>query len=128
MSLFAEIAREGDRSRPGADLREEVRAHLLRLCQVRRGSLLLAPEYGSDEPTHLFHSFPGGLDEWQARLETAIRRYEPRLRSARVVPKVNESLDLTLRFAIHGILAGDATQTPVQFHATVDAARGWTLG
>ena len=82
MTLFAEIAGVSPSSPP--KLREEVRAHLRRMCSTRRASLLLAPAYGVDDVTRLFHSFPGGLEGWRANLEEAIRLYEPRLRAVRV--------------------------------------------
>ena len=76
MTLLAEIADSRPRTLP--DLREEVREHLLRMCSTRRGSFLLAPDYGVDDPTHLFHSFPGGLDDWLNHRRKHGRHHEPR--------------------------------------------------
>ena len=125
MSLFREIANGGEAA--STDLHEEVRAHLLRLCRIRRGSLLLAPAYGSDDPAQLFHSFPGGLEVWRANLEAAIGTYERRLRAVRVSPKVGESRDLVLRFDIDAILVTSSSRGPLHFQASVDPSRGWAM-
>jgi type VI secretion system protein len=127
MTLFAEISATSPRA-SRSDRRDDVRASLARLCCTRRGSLLLAPDYGADDATHLFHSFPGGLEEWRSHLENAIRMYEPRLRAVRVVPRTNDPLDLTLRFDIHGVLTSDPTAAPIRFMAAVDPSQGWSVG
>jgi type VI secretion system protein len=97
------------------------------MCGLRRGSLLLAPDYGVDDVTQLFHSFPGGLHEWRTHLEEAIRLYEPRLRSVKVIPRSTEQIDLTLQFDIYCVFASDGA-TPIQFTATIDPSQGWTIG
>lgn len=125
MTLFAEIADSRPRSLP--DLREEVREHLLRMCSIRRGSLLLAPDYGVDDPTHLFHSFPGGLDEWLKHLENMVRHYEPRLHDVRVRAHLGDQLDFTLRFEIQGTLAIRGRSEVAQFTARVDPALHWRI-
>jgi type VI secretion system lysozyme-like protein len=108
-------------------LREQVRAHLLRMCGIRRGSLLLAPDYGMDDPTYLFHSFPGGLDEWLRQLADAVARYEPRLVDARVTPRPSDELDFTLRFEIQGTLTLRDRTEPTQFTAIVDPLQRWSV-
>jgi type VI secretion system protein len=128
VTLFGEIAGRQGPSTSASDRRAALRAHLSRMCSVRRGSLLLAPDYGVDDVTQLFHSFPGGLEEWRSRLEDAIRLYEPRLRSVRVVAKTTDRVDLTLRFDIYCSLVTDVVAAPLQFTATVDPSQGWTIG
>lgn len=125
MTLFAEIADSRPRALP--DVREEVRTHLLQMCSTRRGSLLLAADYGVDDPTHLFHSFPGGLDEWLRHLENMVRRYEPRLRDVRVRAHLGEDLDFTLRFEIQGTLAMRGRSEAAQFTARVDPTLRWRI-
>jgi type VI secretion system protein len=120
MSLFAEVA--GTAKSPAAKrtTRDAVIADLERLCTIRRGSLLLAPAYGIDDVTFLFHSYPVGMEAWQRRLEVAIAQYEPRLRGVRVVPLVTDVLDLTLRVEIHGTLVDGDRASPARFMATID--------
>jgi type VI secretion system lysozyme-like protein len=127
VTLLEEIAGERPSASHPDDVREEVRAHLLRMCAIRRGSLLLAPDYGMDDPTYLFHSFPGGLDEWLGHLADALARYEPRLSDARVMPRPAEELDLTLRFEIQGTLTVRDRTEPTQFTAIVDPLQHWSV-
>jgi type VI secretion system protein len=118
VTLFAEIAGvPGPRKLP---VRDAVAADVERICSSRRRSLLLAPEYGVDDVTFLFHSFPM-IDAWTASLERALARYEPRLRNVEVLPVVTESLDLTLRAEIQATLVVDGRPSPARFTATLDS-------
>jgi type VI secretion system lysozyme-like protein len=117
MTLFAEIAGERCAAR---SLRDAVAADVERICTSRRKALLLAPDYGVDDVTFLFHSFPM-IDAWIAGLEKALARYEPRLATVQVVPVVTEDvLDLTLRAEIRGTLMVDGRASPARFMATLD--------
>lgn len=117
MSLFAEIAG----APPAAEVaaRDAVAAHVQRICSIRRGSLLLAPDYGIDDVTLLFHSFPM-IDAWGEALERTLARYEPRLRNVQVLPVVDESSDTTLRAEIRGVLVGGERPAQARFTATID--------
>jgi type VI secretion system protein len=117
MTLFAEIA---GAAAEDVSFLEAVAADVERVCASRRGSLLMAPEYGVDDVTHLFHSFPA-IDAWAAQLERTLARYEPRLRQVRVVPVVTESLELTLRAEIQARLVVNGRASPVRFTATLDS-------
>ena len=117
MTLFAEIA--GLQSERTVGLREAVAADVERICSSRRGALLLAPDYGVDDVTFLFHSFPQ-IDAWSANLERTLARYEPRLHAAQVVPIVTDGLDLTLRAEIRAVLIVDGRPSPARFTATLD--------
>jgi type VI secretion system lysozyme-like protein len=119
VTLFAEIAGGARPSRP-ASVREDVAADVERICSIRRGSLLLAPEYGIDDVTFLYHSFPM-IDAWSAHLEGTLARYEPRLRQVQVVPVMTESPDLTLRAEIRATLVMGGRPTATRFSATLDA-------
>jgi type VI secretion system lysozyme-like protein len=121
MTLFAEIAGAAPPARRGdSGAREAVIANLELLCGLRRGSVLSAPDFGVDDVTLLFHSFPVGLDVWQTRLEESLSRYEPHLRDVHVLPIVGDELDLTLRVEIHALLAAADRTTPTRFFATID--------
>ena len=118
MTLFAEIAGLASERAPG--VRGAVAADVERICASRRGALLLAPEYGVDDVTFLFHSFPM-IDAWSAHLERSLARYEPRLRNVQVVPVVIDSPDLTLRAEIHAQLVVDGRPSLARFTATLDS-------
>jgi type VI secretion system lysozyme-like protein len=117
VTLFSEIA--GRPSERGLALRDEVARNLERICRTRRGALLLAREYGTGDVTALFHSFPE-IDSWAAALERTIARYEPRLGNVRVVPVISDSLDLTLRAEIRGVLRAAGRPSDARFSATLD--------
>ncbi len=124
MTLLDEIA--GAETRAPRTLRDEVRAHILSLCKIRRDSHLAAPDYGVEDPTYLFHSYPGGLDGWLRDLESSITTHEPRLKDLRVTAALGDELDFTLRIDIRGSLAGDSHER-AQFTASVDASQHWSL-
>lgn len=118
MTLFAEIAgRPAERT---TSLREDIARSLERICATRRRALLLAPEYGVDDVTSLFHSFPQ-IDAWASALERTIAVYEPRLTRVQVVPIVSDTPDLTLRAEIRGVLLVDGRPSSARFSATLDA-------
>jgi type VI secretion system lysozyme-like protein len=118
MTLFAEIA--GAAPRRNATLREDVATEVERVCATRRGSLLLAPEYGIDDVTFLFHSFPM-IDAWSANLARTLARYEPRLRNVQVLPVATDAPELTLHAEIRAVLVGGGRAASAHFSATVDA-------
>jgi type VI secretion system lysozyme-like protein len=118
VTLFSEIA-GGPRARGAKTAREEVAADLERICGIRRGSLLLAPEYGVDDVTVLFHSFPM-IDAWSANLERTLARYERRIGRVQVSAVQAESADLTLRVDIEALLTDAGRSASTQFRATLD--------
>jgi type VI secretion system lysozyme-like protein len=117
VTLFAEIA--GRPSERGVSLREAVARSLERICATMREALLLAPGYGVEDVTALFHSFPM-IDAWAAALERTIAAYEPRLGAVRVAPVVSDTPELTLRAEIQGMLLIDGRPSPARFTAQLD--------
>jgi type VI secretion system lysozyme-like protein len=124
VTLFDEIA--GTALAAHAE-RDEVRAHILRICELQRGTHLVAPDYGIDDPTYLFHSFPGGLDQWLRHLERTISRFEPRLRDVRIAAEVGTNVDFTVSIDIRGTLAFAGRVEGARFNASVDAAQRWSM-
>jgi type VI secretion system protein len=121
VSILSEIAgEEGRVRRAGSPLRDAIVADLERLCAVRRGSMLLAPSYGVDDVTLLFHSFPESVEAWIARLEATLRDYEPRLRDVRVTRVASGALELTMRVEIQATMVGAGRTAPASFSATID--------
>jgi type VI secretion system protein len=127
VTLLEEIADTAASTGSREDVREEVRAHLLKMCSIRRGALLLAPDYGLDDPSHLFHSYPGGLDEWLAQLAHAVQLYEPRLADVQVRSLPTEDLDFTLRFEIRGTLTLRDRSDRTKFTASIDPLQRWSV-
>jgi type VI secretion system protein len=127
VTLFEEIAAARATTSHSDDVREAVRTHLAKMCSMRRGSLLLSPDYGMEDPAYLFHSFPGGLDDWLLQLTEAVRRHEPRLHDVQVSSEPGDELDFTLRFEIRGKLAARARSEVTQFTATVDTTQRWSV-
>jgi type VI secretion system protein len=124
-SLFADITRAAVSSAPKAtdevrDEREAVLAHLKLLVATLRGTVWPARDYGIEDPTRIFHDYPGSVEEFRGALEGAIRRYEPRLRDA-VVRHVPGD-DLVLRLDIHATLLAGGRWVPVRFTSRFDSA------
>lgn len=118
MTLFDEIA--GNAPKRPLTPNEAVAVDVERICRSRRGTLLIAPEYGIDDVSSLFHSFPM-IDAWAGNLERTLMRYEPRLRNVHVTPVVTEEADLTLRADIQAALVTGDRPTAARFTATLDS-------
>lgn len=124
-SLLADIA-AARAPTPGAGdppraLRDAVLQHLRELCGTPRGSVMLAPSYGVEDATRVFHEYPGSVDAIRRDLEAAIRRYEPRLKSATVLHIPSDEIELVLRFEIHGVVVADGRATPVRFTSSLNS-------
>ncbi len=100
--------------------RDAVLAHLRLMVATRRGTVWAAPNFGIDDPTEIFHDYPGSVDALCRRLADAIREYEPRLHNPSVthVP----SADLILRLDIEGTLVAGGKQVAVKFTSRIDGA------
>ena len=108
------------RADPIRETREAVLAHLRLMVATRRGTVWPARHFGIDDPTEIFHDYPGSVDALCRRLADAIREYEPRLQNPSVthVP----SADLILRLDIEGTLVADGKQVAVKFTSRIDGA------
>jgi len=118
MTLFDEIAGNAPERMP--TLSEAVAADVERICRSRPGTLLIAPDYGIDDVSSLFHSFPM-IDAWAHSLERTLARYEPRLRNVQVIPVVTDAAELALRAEVQGALVTTDGPTPAHFTATLDS-------
>jgi type VI secretion system lysozyme-like protein len=123
MSLLDELA--GGSSAPPRNaagaLKGAIVDHLKSLCTTRRGSMLVAPRYGIDDVTVLFHEMPGGMLEIRRQLEEAIAAYEPRLSAVSVVHVATDAQDLVLRYEIRASATVDGRVLPLRFTAAIDA-------
>ncbi len=124
-SLLADIARAARSPGTGAtdpvrDARDAVLSHLRMLIATRRGTVWPALDFGIDDPTEIFHDYPGAVEDLRRALEHAIRRYEPRLREPSV--RHRPSQDLVLRFDIEALLDVEGRLVPVRFTSQIDRA------
>ncbi len=124
-SLLADIASAASSAAPRTmdnvrEVRDAVLAHLRMMVATRRGSVWPARDFGIDDPTGIFHDYPGSVEELRSALESAIRRYEPRLEnpSVRHVP----TADLMLRLDIEATLLTNERRVPVRFTSQIDDA------
>ena len=100
--------------------REAVLVHLRELCSTPRGSVLLAPSYGVEDATRVFHEYPGSVEDVRRVLEEAIRRYEPRLTNVSVRHLASDDLELILRFEIQATITAEGRSFPVRFTSLLD--------
>jgi|GEM_PF-2899524 len=106
-----------------ASLKAAIVSHLRTLCSTRRGTMAVAPRFGIDDVTILFHEMPGGMEEIRLQLEETIRLYEPRLVGAKVATLRGDPHDLTLRFEISAMATIEGRLLPMRFTAAIDGTR-----
>lgn len=102
-------------------LREAVVSHLRDLLATPRGSVLLAPEYGLEEPTRLFHEHPGSAADMERDLLELVMKFEPRLINVSVHHFASDELELLLRFDIKGTLMNEGRAHSVHFSTVIDS-------
>ena len=129
-SLLDEIAGTAPIHGPtsAASTKAEIIQHLQSLCTTRRGEMVVAPRYGIDDVTILFHEMPGGMEEIRLQLEETIRLYEPRLTNVRVANLSSAESDLLLRFDIRAAAVFEGRLLPVRFTAAIDSTKRAVFG
>lgn len=106
---------------PVRDARNAVLATLQLLIGTRRGSVSPACDFGIDDPTAIFHDYPGSVDAFCEAFVRAIARHEPRLKNLSV--KHVPSADLLLRIDVEASLVTAGRSVPVRFTSRIDGAR-----
>ena len=106
---------------PVRALREAVVGHLRELCATPRGTVLVARDYGIDDPTRLFHEYPTSVADMERHLLGAIARFEPRLANVSVTHVKTDEQELLLRFDVAGTLVSDGRALPVRFSTVIDS-------
>ncbi len=127
---------ETDRNADNAmrELRESVRRDLEMLLNTRPvGDLPMAMDelatsvlsYGLPELQNQNLATPAQQEGFRKKLETVIRRFEPRFRELSVeLVSGDSTLDRTLRFRMRAVLQADTTSEEVVYDTVVDPATG----
>lgn len=119
-SLFERLTGEhlGREHLPEEDaLAASISNHLGKLLGTRVGSVMTLPDYGLPDLNQMHLSLHDAMVSIRAHIETAIRRYEPRLHHPRVIPEANPGSPLNLRFHITGEVIVDGSRFPIAFDA-----------
>jgi type VI secretion system protein len=77
-----------------------IRAHLTRLLNSRRGSLIHLPDYGLPDVTEIYQGLPYSIDALIDAIKNTIEKYEPRLHNISIKPKPMNDKDCVLRLEI----------------------------
>ncbi len=100
---------------------ESVLGNLRRVLNSRHGISPIASEYGIPDLSDVIHSFPEATAKLRAAIQTAIERYEPRLRRVRVRTVEMPDDPLSLRFEITAELVTDDAKSSIWFETRIDS-------
>ena len=82
-------------------LLQSVIEHLKKILGTRRGSVLIAPDYGTSEFSNLPGNFVSPETEIiQETIKNTIEKYEPRLRDVKVTFEGSPKADLNIHFSL----------------------------
>lgn len=84
-ALFDVLTREGiETAEPRQARVQSIRAHLERLLNAWRGTLVHLPDYGMPDMAEIYENLPYSIDHLVAEVRRSIEKYEPRLLRIRV--------------------------------------------
>lgn len=89
-----------------------IKSHLARLLNARQGSLQHMPDYGLPDVAEIFQGLPYTTNLLVLEIKNTIKKYEPRLKSVRVIPKTSPEKECVLQLEISGTTTED---TKLQF-------------
>lgn len=96
--------------------------HLSRLLNTRQGSVQLDPLFGVPDFTNIAGGMAAGSTrEIEEEIRRMVLKYEPRVKSPKVVLNREVSDVLSIRFALEGSLEVDNREIPLQISTTVGA-------
>lgn len=97
----------GEISASNADVNEvmeSVRDDLEKLFNTRRGTVLIDPDFGLPDFTHLMNGYSApDVGEIQRNLLTQVRDYDKRLLNTQVVAQEGRATESNLRFALTAV-------------------------
>ena len=103
-----------------AEVQDSVLNNLQALLNTCRGNCLTDPEYGLPHLTSVRSAMPDSMRSYEAAIQAAIERYEPRLTNVRVRHAPHRDDGLELRFEISGLLIDEDQRTAVRFETYAD--------
>lgn len=99
-----------------------VTSHLSRLLNTRQGSVQLDPTFGVPDFTNIAGGLnAGSTGDIEEEIRRMVLKYEPRIKSPKVVLSLDESDLLSIRFSLEGRLEVDDRDIPLQLSTTVGA-------
>jgi len=102
---------------------ESIRAHLQRILNTRQGSVPIDPDFGVPDFTNLAgSSIAGTSQEVAASITRMVARYEPRLKSVRVLLAESDSEVLSLSFTLEGSIEVSDKIIPIRLATRVSAS------
>jgi type VI secretion system protein len=112
----------GDGATEQQRLERSLARHLTSMLNTRRGSVPIAPDYGTSDVTDLGRSFTReSVAEFKAELEQVIMRYEPRLASVRVDYTPRPEMPLSAVFEIEATVGTEYGRQTLRFETMLDA-------
>ncbi|MDR6739171.1 type VI secretion system protein [Herbaspirillum sp. 1173] len=94
--------------------------HLGRLLNTRQGSVQIDPHFGVPDFTNLAGGTgAGSVVEMEDEIRRMVLKYEPRLKSPRVLLNRDTTDVLSIRFSLEGVLEVDNREIPLQLSTTV---------
>jgi type VI secretion system protein len=112
----------GDGATEQQRLERSLARHLTSMLNTRRGSVPIAPDYGTSDVTDLGRSFTReSVAEFKAELEQVIMRYEPRLASVRVDYTPRPDMPLSAVFEIEATVGTEYGRQTLRFETMLDA-------
>ena len=110
------------RQAPSAELLDSVLAHLSRVLNTRQGSVPMDPQFGVGDFGNLGSGTSAGdTGDIEARLQTTIERYEPRLLHPRVRLCRDRSDALSMSFSLEAAFAPDRREQSLSLLTRIDA-------
>jgi len=109
-----------------AMLVDSVLEHVLKLLNVRQGSVETVPGYGLPDFNDLVRQYPFAINEIRREIKICIEKYEPRLTKIKVEHVQDEDDPLSLRYDISACLCVDSHKdksiSNIWFETIMDAA------
>ncbi len=119
---FRYIEKTPDRLDNSSSYTDSILEHLRNILNTRRGSVLIADNYGMPDLTN----FPGenlgeAVLELEKMMRVTIERYEPRLKNIKISYNPDASDALTLKFGLSAELIVDnaGQQRPIFFETVI---------
>jgi type VI secretion system protein len=103
-------------------INDSVLRHLQRILNTRQGNVPIAGDYGVPDFSDLVQAGAESVRDLEKSLRAVIQKYEPRLKSVRVIFVPGEEDALSLRFQVVARLVADS-RAQVLFDTYIDPGR-----